>query len=279
MKTSVREITISGTVKVGGRRPPLLIAGPCVIESEKHCLLIGRKIKDIAAAHGVAYVFKASYDKANRLSGTSFRGPGIKAGLKVLSAVKKKLDVPVLSDVHCREEVSFAARVLDVLQIPAFLCRQTDLVAEAARSGRAVNIKKGQFLSPWDIAPIVAKAETCGNRRILLTDRGYSFGYNNLVSDLRSLAVMRRTGCPVIYDATHSVQLPGGKGASSSGQREFVEALARAAVAFGCDGLFLEVHPDPDNAPCDGPNMIDFGTLDALLGQVKAIGDSLKAAV
>ncbi len=276
MRTSVREITISGKVKAGGGRPTLLIAGPCVIESEKHCLLVGRRIKEIAASHGVPCVFKASYDKANRLSGTSFRGPGIGPGLKVLSSVKKKLGVPVLSDVHCREEVAPAARVLDVLQIPAFLCRQTDLVAEAARSGRAVNIKKGQFLSPWDMAPIVAKAEACGGRRILLTDRGYSFGYNNLVSDLRSLAVMRRTGYPVIYDATHSVQLPGGRGGSSSGQREFVEALARAAVAFGCDGLFLEVHPDPDNAPCDGPNMIDFDTLDALLGQVRAIGDSLK---
>ncbi|MFA5320134.1 MAG: 3-deoxy-8-phosphooctulonate synthase [Candidatus Omnitrophota bacterium] len=276
MKALTKEISVGGKVKAGGACGPVLIAGPCVIESEKHCLLVGRKIKDIAAAHGIQYIFKASYDKANRLSGDSFRGPGIKAGLKILAGVKKTLGVPLLSDVHCCGEVAAAARVLDVLQIPAFLCRQTDLVEEAARSGRAVNIKKGQFLAPWDIAPIVAKAEACGNKRILLTDRGFSFGYNNLVSDLRSLAIMRRTGYPVIYDATHSVQLPGGKGASSSGQREFVEGLARAAVAFGCDGLFLEVHPDPDSAPCDGPNMIGFDMLDGLLCQVRAIHDSLK---
>jgi len=276
MKTLTREVPIGGKVKAGGGRVPVLIAGPCVIESERHCLSVGRKIKDIAAAHGIPYIFKASYDKANRLSGNSFRGPGIKAGLKILAGVKKTLGVPLLSDVHCCEQVSAAARVLDVLQIPAFLCRQTDLVVAAARSGRAVNIKKGQFLAPWDIAPIVAKAEVCGNRKILLTDRGFSFGYNNLVSDLRSLAIMRRTGYPVIYDATHSVQLPGGKGGSSSGQREFVEGLARAAVAFGCDGLFLEVHQDPDNAPCDGPNMIGFEMLDDLLCRVRGIHDSLK---
>ena len=257
----------------------VLVAGPCVLEDRETALSIAREVSGICGRLGIPYVFKASFDKANRTSIHSFRGPGLEKGLQWLAEVKESVGCPVLTDIHLPGQAERAAEVVDIIQIPAFLCRQTDLVVAAAATGRAVNIKKGQFLSPWDIAPIVAKAEACGNRRILLTDRGYSFGYNNLVSDLRSLAVMRRTGYPVIYDATHSVQLPGGKGGSSSGQREFVEALARAAVAFGCDGLFLEVHPDPDNAPCDGPNMIDFGTLDALLGQVKAIGDSLKTAI
>ncbi|MFA4888260.1 MAG: 3-deoxy-8-phosphooctulonate synthase [Candidatus Omnitrophota bacterium] len=265
-----------GNITIGAGSPLVLIAGPCVIESEALCLETGKRIKDIAAKLGVPYIFKSSFDKANRLSISSFRGPGAKLGLEILSKVKAKLKVPVLSDVHCQKEIAAAKDVLDIIQIPAFLCRQTDIVLAAAKTGKAVNIKKGQFLAPWDILPIIKKIESTGNKQILITERGVSFGYNNLVSDFRALKIMRDFGYPVIYDATHSVQLPGGKGSCSAGQREFVSGLSRAAAAFGCDGLFLEVHPDPDNAPCDGPNMIGFKELENILKQVKKIEAALK---
>lgn len=264
-----------GNINIGEKSRLVLIAGPCVIESESQCLSVARQIADIASKLDVPYIFKSSFDKANRLSLDSFRGPGIKKGLEVLNKVKQKLKIPVLSDVHSQSEVAAAAEVLDVIQIPALLCRQTDLVVAVARTKKAVNIKKGQFLAPWDIAPIIKKIESTGNKSILITERGVSFGYNNLVTDLRSLKIIRELGYPVIYDATHSVQLPGGKGASSGGQREFVPGLSRAAVAFGCDGLFLEVHPDPDKAPCDGANMINLKDLKELLSQVKRIEKAL----
>ncbi|MBU2257807.1 MAG: 3-deoxy-8-phosphooctulonate synthase, partial [Candidatus Omnitrophica bacterium] len=237
-------------IKVGGGNPFVLIAGPCVIESESGVLDTAKKIKDITAKLGIPFIFKSSYDKANRMSIDSYRGPGFKKGLDILYKVRQKIKVPILSDVHCREEVIAAKCVLDVIQIPALLCRQTDLVLAAAKSGKAVNIKKGQFVAPWDIQPMIRKAESTGNKSILITERGFSFGYNNLVSDLRSLSIMRGFGYPVIYDATHSIQLPAGKGTSSGGQKEFVSGLSRAAVAFGCDGLFLEVHVSPDKALC-----------------------------
>ncbi|TBR16696.1 3-deoxy-8-phosphooctulonate synthase, partial [bacterium] len=211
----------------------------------------------------------------NRLSADSYRGPGMRAGLEILRKVKQKIKVPILSDIHCKSEIEEASKVLDIIQIPAFLCRQTDIVISVAKTGKVVNIKKGQFLAPWDILPIIKKAESTGNKKIIITERGVSFGYNNLVTDLRSLSIMRKFGYPVIFDATHSVQLPGGKGTSSSGQREFVSGLSRAAVAFGCDGLFLEVHNAPDRAPCDGANMIDLKELEKLLTQVKKIGSAL----
>lgn len=270
----MRKISIKN-IRIGEAETLVLIAGPCVIESKKLCLETGKRIKDIAQKAGIPYIFKSSFYKANRLSVDSFRGPGIKEGLEVLYSVKQKLNVPILSDIHCRRDIAEAAMVLDIIQIPAFLCRQTDIVVEAAKTGRVINIKKGQFLAPWDILPIIKKVESTGNRKILITERGVSFGYNNLVSDFRSLKIMRQFGYPVIYDATHSVQLPGGKGSSSGGQREFVEGLSRAAVAFGCDGLFLEVHPHPDKALCDGPNMINLKELERLLRQVKKIKKAL----
>lgn len=261
-------------IKIGAGKD-ILIAGPCVIESESLCLNTAKRIKDIAQKLDIPFIFKSSFDKANRLSIDSYRGPGIKKGLEVLNKVKQKVKVPILTDIHCQSEIKEVAKVADIIQIPAFLCRQTDIVVAAARTGKVVNIKKGQFLAPWDILPIIKKIESTGNKRILITERGVSFGYNNLVTDFRSFAIMRQFGYPVIYDATHSVQLPGGKGQSSGGQREFVEGLSRAAVAFGCDGLFLEVHPDPDKAPCDGPNMINLESLERLLKQVKKIEKSL----
>lgn len=264
-----------GNVKIGGGSKLTLIAGPCVIESETLCLDTAKRIKDIAARHNIAFIFKSSFDKANRLSADSFRGPGIKKGLEVLAKVKQKLKIPILSDIHCQKEIKDAIGVLDIIQIPAFLCRQTDIVVAAARTGKVINIKKGQFLAPWDIEPIIRKVESTGNKRILITERGFCFGYNNLVSDLRSLAVMRDFGYPVIYDATHSIQLPGGKGSCSGGERQFVAGLSRAAVAFGCDGLFLEVHPSPDKAPCDGPNMINLKELETLIRQIKKIESAL----
>ncbi|MCX5704789.1 MAG: 3-deoxy-8-phosphooctulonate synthase [Candidatus Omnitrophica bacterium] len=270
----MKTVTV-GNVKIGERNPLVLIAGPCAIESESHSLQIGRAIKEIAAKLHIPYIFKSSFDKANRMSIESYRGPGIKKGLEVLKKVKQKLKVPILTDIHCSKEINEVAKVADIIQIPAFLCRQTDIVVAAARTGKVVNIKKGQFLAPWDILPIIKKIESTGNRRILLTERGASFGYNNLVTDFRALKIMRDFGYPVIYDATHSIQTPGGKGGSSGGERQFVEGLSRAAVAFGCDGLFLEVHQDPDKAPCDGPNMIDLMQLDELLQQVKKIEAAL----
>lgn len=253
----------------------VLFAGPCVIESEILCLETAKRIKEITQKLDIPFIFKSSFDKANRLSLDSYRGPGLKKGLEVLHKVKQKLKIPILSDIHCRKEIEEAKKVLDIIQIPAFLCRQTDIVVAAAKTGKVVNIKKGQFLAPWDILPIIRKVESTGNRKIIITERGVCFGYNNLVSDLRSLRIMQEFGYPVIYDATHSVQLPGGKGGCSGGQREFIAGLSRAAVAFGCDGLFLEVHPQPDKALCDGPNMISLKELEALLKQVKKIEAAL----
>lgn len=256
---------------IGDKSPLVLIAGPCVIESESLCLDTAKRIKDITAKLGMPFVFKSSFDKANRLSVDSFRGPGLKKGLEILSKIKDKLKVPILSDIHCSKEIEEVQDVLDIIQIPALLCRQTDIVVSAAETGRVINIKKGQFMAPWDMLQIIKKIESTGNKKIIVTERGTSFGYNNLVSDFRALKIMRDFGYPVVYDATHSIQLPGGKGNCSSGQSEFVGGLARAAVAFGCDGLFLEVHPDPRKAMCDGPNMIDLNELKKLLTQIKKI--------
>lgn len=266
---------VVGDISIGNGNSIPLIAGPCVIESEAHVLCHAEKLKRLTQQTGVPLIFKSSYDKANRLSVKSYRGPGIKEGLRILRKVKEEFGFPVLSDIHCQEEITPAAEVLDILQIPAFLCRQTDLVLAAAKTGRVVNIKKGQFMAPWDMKNIVEKIESMGCQRILLTERGVSFGYNNLVSDMRSIMVMQEFGYPVIFDATHSVQLPGGAGNSSGGQRQFVLPLARAAVAVGCDGLFLEAHENPDQAPSDGLNMVDFSMLEELLGQVKAIQEAL----
>ncbi|HNW39038.1 MAG TPA: 3-deoxy-8-phosphooctulonate synthase [Candidatus Omnitrophota bacterium] len=264
-----------GKIKFGDGHSLVLIAGPCAIESESSCLEAAGKLKNIAARLEVPFIFKSSFDKANRLSVGSYRGPGIKKGLEILKKVKTKFKLPILSDVHCVKDVLPAAQVLDIIQIPAFLCRQTDLILAAARTGKVVNIKKGQFLAPWDMLPIIKKVESAGNKQILITERGASFGYNNLVTDFRSLAIMRNFGYPVIYDATHSVQLPGGQGGCSGGQTEFVGGLSRAAVAFGCDGLFLEVHANPKIALCDGANMINFKELEDLLKQVKKIRQAL----
>jgi 2-dehydro-3-deoxyphosphooctonate aldolase (KDO 8-P synthase) len=266
----MRTIEING-LRVGAGLTHLIIAGPCVIEDAGLVLETAAELKRITTDLKLSFIFKASYDKANRSSGASFRGPGLKEGLAVLTKVKETVGVPVLSDVHTSEEATAAGKVLDVLQIPAFLCRQTDLLLAAARTGRVVNVKKGQFLAPWDMANIVQKIETTGNHRLLLTERGASFGYNNLVTDFRALPIMRRLGYPVIFDATHSVQLPGGAGTKSSGQREFIAPLARAAVAAGCEGLFMEVHPDPDNALSDGPNMLPLAQVRALLEQIVQI--------
>ena len=254
-----------------------LIAGPCVIEGRDFVLKTAESIARIAASHDMPFIFKSSYDKANRTAVTSYRGVGIDEGLKILENVRSEIGLPVLSDVHTPEEARVAGEVLDVLQIPAFLCRQTDLLLAAGKTERVISVKKGQFLAPGDMRYVVQKLESTGNKRILLTERGVSFGYNNLVSDMRSLVIMRKWGYPVVFDATHSVQLPGGGGEVSSGQREFVLPLSRGAVAVGCDGLFLEVHPNPDKAPSDGPNMLDFPALDRLLSQVKAILESTAA--
>jgi 2-dehydro-3-deoxyphosphooctonate aldolase (KDO 8-P synthase) len=248
-----------------------LVAGPCVIESEDHLLRTGEAIKEACTDHQVPFILKSSYDKANRSSGRSFRGPGLQEGLRILQRVKEKLGVPVLSDVHEVDQVLAAAEVLDIIQIPAFLCRQTDLLLAAARTGKPVNVKKGQFLAPWDAGNIVEKLRSAGSEQIILTERGTSFGYHNLVVDIRSLPVMRSLGYPVLFDATHSLQLPGGAGQASSGQAEFIPYLARAAVAAGVDGLFMEVHPDPANAPSDGPNMLRLDALPGLLRQVIGI--------
>lgn len=260
-----------GDVRIGGENPIVLIAGPCVIESEESALALASQIKQISKQVGIPFIFKSSYDKANRTSIDSFRGPGIEKGLQILKRVKDELNVPVLSDVHCREEVAKAAEVLDIVQIPALLSRQTDFIVCVARTKKVVNIKKGQFLAPWDVRNVIEKVRKSGNDQILVTERGTSFGYNNLVSDMRSLKIMRGFGFPVIYDATHSVQLPGGQGPTSGGQREFIPGLARAAVGMGCDGLFLEVHQDPDQALCDGPNMLMMDDLEGLLKNVKEI--------
>jgi 2-dehydro-3-deoxyphosphooctonate aldolase (KDO 8-P synthase) len=254
----------------------VMIAGPCVIESAAATLAIARTLKEMARELALPLIFKASYDKANRTSLASYRGPGLEKGLETLARVKAEVGLPVLSDVHQVAEVGPAAQVLDVLQIPAFLCRQTDLVVAAALSGKVVNIKKGQFLAPWDLGPVLEKARAAGNERILLTERGSSFGYNNLVVDFRSLAIMRELGCPVILDVTHSVQLPGGQGACSGGQRQFIPPLARAGVAAGVDGLFMEVHPDPEKARCDGPNSLPLDQVPALWRELKGLHEFLR---
>ena len=272
---SRKEIRL-GSIKIGRGNPLVLIAGPCVIESENLCLSVAEKLKKICRRLDISFIFKSSFDKANRTSVDSFRGPGLKKGLKILARLKQRLNIPLLSDVHCKDEVKEAARVIDIIQIPAFLCRQTDLILAAAATGKVINIKKGQFLAPWDILAIIKKVESTGNKKILITERGVSFGYNNLVSDFRALAIMREFGYPIIYDATHSVQLPSSKGRTSGGQRHFVSGLARAAVAFGCDGLFIEVHPYPNKALCDGPNMINLMQLERLLKQAKSIEKALR---
>jgi 2-dehydro-3-deoxyphosphooctonate aldolase (KDO 8-P synthase) len=260
-----------GPFKVGGAHRHFLIAGPCVIESEQLAMETARRIAEITRALGIPYIFKSSYDKANRTSIESFRGPGLREGLAVLKKIKKEVGIPVLTDVHTEEEAKLAGEAADVLQIPAFLCRQTDLLTAAAKTGKVVNVKKGQFLSPWEMSNVVQKLEESGTKRILLTERGSSFGYNNLVVDMRSLPIMRRFGYPVVFDATHSVQLPGGGGTKSSGQREFVGPLASAAAAAGCDGFFMEVHPDPDRALSDGPNMVPLDQLKPLLERLLRI--------
>lgn len=268
---TTRSVSIGQGVQIGGGAPIALIAGPCAIESRQHALEMAHALKEISAAIGVSLIYKSSYDKANRTSVDSYRGPGLHAGLTILQHVREAVGIPVLSDVHEIEQVSAAAEVLDILQIPAFLCRQTDLLLAAGRTGKTVNVKKGQFLAPWDMQHVAAKVASTGNHHLLLTERGASFGYNNLVADMRSLAIMRSFGYPVVFDATHSVQLPGGAGGTSSGQREFVPALTRAAVGMGIDALFMEVHADPDRAPSDGPNMLKLADLPALLEQVQAI--------
>ncbi|NJC87930.1 MAG: 3-deoxy-8-phosphooctulonate synthase [Desulfuromonas sp.] len=271
----VREVKV-GEAIFGGGRKLVLIAGPCVIESLEHTLRTAEALKGIASRLEIGLVFKASYDKANRTSVNSFRGPGMDEGLKILARVKSEFGLPVLSDVHDLAQVVPAAEVLDILQIPAFLSRQTDLLAAAGATGRVINVKKGQFLAPWDMKNAVGKLESVGNRNILLTERGASFGYNNLVVDMRSLPIMRETGCPVIFDASHSGQLPGGAGTASAGQRQFVGALSRAAVAAGIDGLFWEVHEDPDRALCDGPNSLPLARVEAELRWILAIDAIVK---
>ena len=255
----------------GLEHPFFLIAGPCVIESEQLAIDTAGALKDICARLDIPFIYKSSFDKANRSSGESFRGPGVEAGLRILQEVKRQIGVPVLTDVHEDTEIGAVAAVVDVLQTPAFLCRQTNFIHRVASAGLPVNIKKGQFLSPWEMRNVVDKARATGNRQILVCERGASFGYNNLVSDMRSLAVMRETGCPVVFDATHSVQLPGGQGTSSGGQREFVPVLARAAVAVGISGLFMETHPNPDQALSDGPNAWPLGQAATLLRTLKEL--------
>ncbi|HCB93312.1 MAG TPA: 3-deoxy-8-phosphooctulonate synthase [Selenomonas sp.] len=268
-----------GNFQIGGGEPLALMAGPCVLESMDRCLLIGRTIKDIAQRLGIPYVFKASFDKANRSSYHSFRGPGMEKGLEMLKHIKEELQVPIVTDIHESYQAKPVSEVADILQIPAFLSRQTDLLHAAAETGCVVNVKKGQFLSPNDMRNVVDKLHESGSNRILLTERGASFGYNNLVVDMRSFPIMRSFGYPVIFDGTHSVQIPGGAGTSSSGKREFVEYLVRAAVGAGVDGLFLEVHDNPEEALSDGPNMVYLDKLEALLKDALAIHDIVSKRV
>jgi len=264
-----------GGIKIGGQNPPLLIAGPCVIESEAGALRHAGELKAIAKRAGFSFIYKSSFDKANRTSIDSYRGPGLKEGLRILKKVKSELKVPVLSDVHCKNDVKEAAKVLDVIQIPAFLSRQTDLIIASARTGKVVNIKKGQFLAPWDMKNVVRKLESAGCKKIILTDRGVSFGYNNLVSDFRAIPVMKELDYPVVYDATHSVQTPGGMGDKSGGDRRFIRYLALAAFACGADGIFVEAHEDPDRAPSDGPNMVKLSDLEAILKKARLVREAV----
>jgi 2-dehydro-3-deoxyphosphooctonate aldolase (KDO 8-P synthase) len=268
-----------GDVPCGGDHPLLLIAGPCQIEGLDHALSCASRLADIAAAVGMGFVYKSSFDKANRTSAHAARGVGMDEGLAIMARVRSEFGCPVLSDVHLPEQCAPAAEALDVLQIPAFLCRQTDLLLAAAATGAVVNIKKGQFLAPWDMAHVAAKVAGAGNERIMLTERGTSFGYNTLVSDMRALPEMAKLGHPVIFDATHSVQQPGGLGGSSGGQREFVPVLARAAVAVGVEGLFMEAHEDPDNAPSDGPNMVPLDAMQDVLSRLQRIDTARREAL
>ena len=262
---------------VGPDRPFFLIAGPCVVESEALVIEIAGRMKEITGELGIPYIFKASYDKANRSSKGSFRGPGLAEGLRILTEVRRQIGVPVLTDVHEDTPLAEVAAVVDVLQTPAFLCRQTNFIVNAAAQGKPVNIKKGQFLSPWEMRNVVDKARSTGNEQVMVCERGFTFGYNILVADMRSLAVMRETGAPVVFDATHSVQLPGGQGTSSGGQREFVPVLARAAIAVGVAGVFMETHPDPANALSDGPNAVPLKHMRALLEQLVALDRVVKS--
>jgi 2-dehydro-3-deoxyphosphooctonate aldolase (KDO 8-P synthase) len=265
-----------GDWALGKEQDFLLIAGPCVIENETHTMQVAESLKTFSEKAGVPFVFKASYDKANRTSIASFRGPGLEEGLRILSRVKREIGVKVLSDVHAVEEVGTVAEILDVIQTPAYLCRQTDLLTAAGRTGKAVNVKKGQFLAPWDMQHVVEKIRSTGNENILITERGSSFGYNQLVNDMRSLPIMRAFGFPVVFDASHSVQLPGGRDHESGGQREFILPLARAAAAVGVDGIFLEVHDQPEKAPCDGLNSFPLRHVPELLDQVLRIHEMVK---
>lgn len=265
-----------GPYRCGAGEPLLLMAGPCVIESENHAREMAVAIREIAGRVGLGLIFKASFDKANRTSGKSFRGPGLDEGLRILGQIKQDYGLPIVSDIHESEQAHAAGEVLDIIQIPAFLCRQTDLLLAAAQTGRVVNIKKGQFLAPWDMKNVVEKVRESGNNQILLTERGVSFGYNTLVVDMRSFPIMRSLGTPVIFDGTHSVQQPGGKGDATGGQREYVPTLSRAAVAAGVDGIFLEVHDRPDQACSDGPNMIPLHELEKLLKDLKSIHETVQ---
>ncbi len=270
MKVSVADVT------VGGDSPFALIAGPCVIENQSNTLELAEEIQAIAGSLDIPYIFKASYDKANRTSVNSYRGPGLEKGLEILMEVKERLALPILTDIHCQTEVEKVAEVVDVLQIPAFLSRQTDLVIKVAKTNKVVNIKKGQFLAPNDLHAVIEKVISTGNKKILITERGTSFGYNNLVVDMRAIPMIRETGYPLIFDATHAVQLPGGLGNASAGERDMVSFLARGATAVGIDGLYLEVHFDPDNALCDGPNSLAVSTLKETLSQIKKLDDLVR---
>jgi 2-dehydro-3-deoxyphosphooctonate aldolase (KDO 8-P synthase) len=274
MEPSVVEI---GKVKIGGKNPLVMIAGPCVIEDLESTLSLAKNINQIARQEDIPFIFKASYDKANRSSISSFRGPGLRKGLEILSRIKEEVGVPILSDVHSPDQVESAAKVLDVIQIPAFLCRQTDLVLAVAKAGKPVNVKKGQFLAPWDIQYVIEKILTTDNHQILLTERGSTFGYNNLVADMRSLVIMRKFNFPVVFDATHSLQLPGGAGKATGGQPELIPYLARGAVAVGCDGIFLEVHHNPAEGLSDSSTMLQLAALPELIPQLKQIDQIVSA--
>jgi 2-dehydro-3-deoxyphosphooctonate aldolase (KDO 8-P synthase) len=273
--SQVREFSV-GTVRVGGDAPLFLICGPCVIESEAHAMMVAERLATITADLGVPFIFKASYDKANRSSLSSYRGPGLTQGLRILANIKRQLGVPILTDVHEVAHVGSAAEVCDVLQVPAFLSRQTDLLLAVGKAGRGVNLKKGQFLSPWEMSNVVEKIASTGNHKIILTERGFSFGYQNLVVDMRSFPILKKLGYPVVFDVTHSVQLPGAEGKASGGQPEFIEPLARAGTAAGVDGLFLEVHEDPPKALSDGTNALPLDQLPALLSKLKALNDLVR---
>lgn len=277
MRENVKSKHVSvGNVTFGNDLPFVLIAGPCQIESLDHALMMAEEIGKVAQTVGVPFVYKSSFDKANRSSLSTARGVGMEAGIEILSAIKERFGCPVITDVHTAEQCAPVAEVADILQIPAFLCRQTDLLLAAGKTNRVINVKKGQFLAPWDIKNVAEKIASTGNERILLCERGTSFGYNTLVTDFRALPIMAENGCPVIFDATHSVQQPGGNGKSSGGERRFVETLARAAVAIGVAGLFIETHDNPDNAPSDGPNMVPVDQLETVLSRLIAIEDAAK---